>query len=295
MGKRDILESLGDFSNKEGWDKFFAGRQLDNPYEWYVEWPELCDLLLSHLSASSASQILIPGCGVSRLSEHLYDVGFQSITNIDFAKVAISNMSRRNTRQRPYMRWRVMDMTSMQFLDESFDAIIDKGGLDALVEAEDGAMLANQYLSEMKRVTKSGGKFICFTFAEPHVLGLLFSELRRGWKTSIEAVAENSAKKAIYPSFMVVAEKSDDSTSCHPLMASLALSSFHFNATQATEFHEAVEKENKIREEYSKGNYAISHSLEGVQFGDKREPKNLHKHAWIKHILGARMLEEAIA
>ncbi|MCI78394.1 methyltransferase-like protein 13-like, partial [Trifolium medium] len=33
-------------------------------------------------------------------------------------------MLRRNIRSRPLMRWRVMDMTSMQFEDEAFDAVV---------------------------------------------------------------------------------------------------------------------------------------------------------------------------
>jgi SAM-dependent methyltransferase len=134
MGKKnqpeDLLETLGDFTSKENWDKFFTIRGSDDSFEWYAEWAELRDPLLSHLSnlnqlqepspssaASSGSispQILVPGCGNSRLSEHLYDVGFKSITNIDFSKVVISDMLRRNVRERPGMRWRVMDMTSMQ-------------------------------------------------------------------------------------------------------------------------------------------------------------------------------------
>ena len=59
----------------------------------------------------------------------------------------------------------------MQLEDESFDAIIDKGGLDALMEPELGPKLGNQYLSEVKRVLKPGGKFLCLTLAESHVLG----------------------------------------------------------------------------------------------------------------------------
>ena len=47
------------------------------------------------------------------------------------------------------MRWRIMDMTAMQFEDESFGAVIDKGGLDALMEPELGPKLENQYLSEV--------------------------------------------------------------------------------------------------------------------------------------------------
>lgn len=64
-----------------------------------------------------------------------------------------------------------MDMTAMQFEDEFFGAVVDKGGLDALMEPKLGPTLGNQYLSEVKRVLKPGGKFVCLTLAESHVLG----------------------------------------------------------------------------------------------------------------------------
>ncbi|KAF8402115.1 hypothetical protein HHK36_013067 [Tetracentron sinense] len=126
----ELLKTLGDFTSRENWDKFFSIRGSDDTFEWYAEWPYLRDPLLLQLSASneipgvagapaeaSASlKILVPGCGNSRLSEHLYDAGFCSITNIDFSKVVISDMLRRNVRSRPDMRWRVMDMTDMQVI-----------------------------------------------------------------------------------------------------------------------------------------------------------------------------------
>lgn len=89
--------------------------------------------------------------------------------------------------------------------DESFDTVLDKGALDALMEPEVGTKLGSQYLSEVcvlcssyrffhqndescvlllmllylfyqaKRVLKPGGKFICLTLAESHVLGDCFS------------------------------------------------------------------------------------------------------------------------
>ena len=134
MGKKDkqsskasteeLLTTLGDFTSKENWDKFFTIRGTDDSFEWYAEWTELHHPLLSLLagndenhSSSSSSlllKILVPGCGNSKLSENLYDAGFKEITNIDFSKVVISDMLRRNVRDRPGMRWRVMDMTQMQ-------------------------------------------------------------------------------------------------------------------------------------------------------------------------------------
>lgn len=116
LGK--LLSTLGDFTSKENWDEFFKIRSSDEPFEWYAEWAELKDPLISQFSLDEAealnAQILLPGCGNSRLSEHLYDAGFRGVTNIDFSKVVISDMLRRNVRLRPGMRWRVMDMTKMQ-------------------------------------------------------------------------------------------------------------------------------------------------------------------------------------
>lgn len=70
-----------------------------------------------HCSPTSQIQplrILVPGCGTSHLSEHLYDVGFKAITNIDLSEIAISDMLCRNACQRPGMKWQVMDITTMQ-------------------------------------------------------------------------------------------------------------------------------------------------------------------------------------
>lgn len=40
-------------------------------------------------------------------------------------------------------------LVTIQFADETFDAIVDKGGLDALMEPELGSRLGNLYLSEV--------------------------------------------------------------------------------------------------------------------------------------------------
>lgn len=273
----DLLETLEDFTSKENWDKFFAIRGGDDLFEWYAEWPQLRDPLFSLLgdsqkdvastpsSSSSSLQILVPGCGNSQLSEHLYDAGFRGITNIDFSKVVISNMLRRNLRERPVMRWRVMDMTNMQFADETFDAILDKGGLDALMEPKIGPKLGNQYLSEVKRVLKSGGKFICLTLAESHVLGLLFSKFRFGWKMEVHGIPQKPSSKPGFQTFMVVAKK-ESSTALHQIISSFDLSSLDCHGNQAIGLHEALENENQIRREYYTGSDVL-YSLQDLQLG----------------------------
>jgi hypothetical protein len=118
-----ILNTLGDFTSRENWDKFFALRGTGDSFEWYAEWPNLKNPLLALLGDRGAAadgagaqgpEILVPACGSSALSERLYDAGFRRITNVDFSRVVVSNMLRRHARARPEMRWRVMDITSMQ-------------------------------------------------------------------------------------------------------------------------------------------------------------------------------------
>ncbi|XP_042515863.1 eEF1A lysine and N-terminal methyltransferase isoform X2 [Macadamia integrifolia] len=293
MAKKDkaeeLLKTLEDFTSKENWDKFFSIRGSDDSFEWYSEWASLRDPLISHLSClhspsgdagaaapevSAASvQIMVPGCGNSRLSEHLYDAGFRSITNIDFSKIVISDMLRRNVRSRPGMRWRVMDMTSMQFMDESFDAVVDKGGLDALMEPELGPKLGSQYLSEVKRVLKSGGKFICLTLAESHVLGLLFPKFRFGWKTGLHAIPQKPSNKPSLLTFMVVIEKQRSSV-VHQIACSFDQRSLDYNKNQGCGLLEALENENKVRSECSTG-VDILYSLEDLQLGAKGDLKEL--------------------
>ncbi|XP_021290180.1 methyltransferase-like protein 13 isoform X2 [Herrania umbratica] len=276
----DLVKTLGDFTSKENWDSFFTIRGSDDSFEWYAEWPQLRDSLFpllqqqqqqqpspSSSSSSSSLQILVPGCGNSRLSEHLYDAGFEDVTNVDFSKVVISDMLRRNVRERPNMRWRVMDMTQMQFTDDTFDVVLDKGGLDALMEPELGRKLGNQYLSEVKRVLKSGGKFICLTLAESHVLGLLFSKFRFGWKLSLYAIPQKPSSNPDLQTFMLVAEK-ENCNELHQIMSSFSRSSLGCHQHQASGLCEALENENRIRGEYLSGS-DILYSLEDLQLGAK--------------------------
>ncbi|XP_057783661.1 uncharacterized protein LOC131001316 [Salvia miltiorrhiza] len=287
--QEEILKTLGDFTDKENWDKFFTIRGSDDSFEWYAEWPQLRNLLTENLSFPEKPpkevSILVPGCGNSRLSEQLYDAGFQSITNIDFSKVVIMDMLRRNVRDRPQMKWRVMDMTELQFHDESFDAVVDKGGLDALMEPKLGPRLGHLYLTEVKRVLKPGGKFICLTLAESHVLDLLFPKFRFGWKMSLHAISQGPPYGTPkLQTFVVVAEK-DSPTSISDISLFLGEYSIERHGNQARKLYETLEKERKIRTEYSNDS-DVSYSIEDLRFGAKGNISILQPGRRIKLILG---------
>ncbi|XP_047316426.1 eEF1A lysine and N-terminal methyltransferase [Impatiens glandulifera] len=287
--REELLNTLGDFTSKENWDNFY---KIKDAFEWYAEWHELRAPLLSHLPSlddgSSASlQILVPGCGNSRLSEDLYDAGFKAITNIDFSKVAITEMLRRNVRSRPIMRWRVMDMADMQFADETFDIVLDKGGLDALMEPGKGTVLGSQYLSEVKRVLTSTGKFICLTLAEPNIIGFLFFKFRHGWNVtvySIRPISQKSMNKFDLYTFMVVVEK-DKSAILPQISSRLDDSYLNHNVIQARGLLEVLENENKFRTEYSNSPDLV-YAFEDLRLGVKGNLAELNPGQRIKLNLG---------
>ncbi|KAK6145803.1 hypothetical protein DH2020_019672 [Rehmannia glutinosa] len=270
MGGNLIEEYAGnsDSVSKEHWDLFFTKGGCDESLEWYAEWPQLQGLITSYLVfPSSSSQhpessedppptavpseelsILVPGCGNSRLSEHLYDAGFTNITNVDFSKVVISHMIRGNVRERPLMKWRVMDMRFMEFEKETFDAILDKGGLDNLMDPEVGREFGIRYLSQVKRSLKDGGKYICVTLAEPGVLDLLFRKFCFGWKLILHAIALEPRDRE--QAFMVVAEKLVSTVVSH---ISLFLDEYSAerHGYRADKFNEALEREKMVRTGFS--------------------------------------------
>ena len=66
----------------------------------------------------------------------LYNDGFRNIVNIDYSSVVISNMQKR-CKALEGVEWIVMDAMDMSaFLPSSFDVVLEKGTLDALLVAE---------------------------------------------------------------------------------------------------------------------------------------------------------------
>jgi hypothetical protein len=67
----------------------------------------------------------------------MYDAGYHNIVNIDYSETVISAMKERHCVERPNMEWRVMDMTDLSELaDETFDVVIDKAAMDAMMAVE---------------------------------------------------------------------------------------------------------------------------------------------------------------
>lgn len=178
------------FQLKQYWDKFFTRR--DSPFEWYGEYTDLCHVI--HRYVKPGNKILVVGCGNSKLSEQLYDVGYQSIDNIDISEIVIRQMALRNRQKRPKMTFGAMDVQRMDYGDSAYDCVIDKGTLDALLTDEEHATLekVDKMFSEIARVLKVAGRYLLVTLAQAHILEKLLRAFESGWLVRVHHVTVES-------------------------------------------------------------------------------------------------------
>jgi ubiquinone/menaquinone biosynthesis C-methylase UbiE len=80
------------------------------------------------------------------------------------------------------MSWLEGDMTNMPiFKDHEFDVVLDKGALDALMSMNTADVIekAVMMFSEVSRVLKNGGKYVCISLCENYIFQELLSFFSR--------------------------------------------------------------------------------------------------------------------
>lgn len=203
-----LPKSSKEFARKEYWDQFFTKRSKS--FEWYGEYSDLKGVLLKYLKATD--NLLIVGCGNSSLSADLFDDGYHQNTSIDISEVAIKKMISKYkcNNRRQEMTFEVMDIFNMNYEDEQFNTVIDKGTLDAL--SSDNLDLPKMF-DEIGRVLKPLGRYICVTLLQENVLrrflahftqsGTWIVRIHRCRVTSTEATSDS----VNLPVFVVVCTK----------------------------------------------------------------------------------------
>ncbi|XP_045549578.1 endothelin converting enzyme 2a isoform X1 [Salmo salar] len=172
------------YKDVDYWDERY---KTEKSFEWFGDFSKFQHLLQRHVMKDDA--ILVLGCGNSSMSSDMYDAGYHSITNIDYSSVCIHTMSARHDATCPGMTWHQMDARQLSFTDASYDVVLEKGTLDAmLVEEKDPwkvssetACLIDQVLREISRVLKPGGRFLSVTFAQPHFRKRLYARHDYCW------------------------------------------------------------------------------------------------------------------
>jgi SAM-dependent methyltransferase len=138
---------------------------------------EMLSIVTDSKYDKSLVRILVVGCGNAPFSCDLYDDGYTNITNIDYSSTVIQNMQQLHTTIRPLMQWRVMDMTRMEDVpDDSFDVVIDKAAMDAIMTQEQDVWNPNPVVIQnvyrmcfhITRILSAAGTFVQISLSQPH-------------------------------------------------------------------------------------------------------------------------------
>jgi ubiquinone/menaquinone biosynthesis C-methylase UbiE len=171
---------MAHYGKPEYWDERYT-KDTDQ-FDWYQRYAGVKDILTKKLKTNHA--ILNIGCGNSRLSEEMYDDGYQNITNIDISQVVINQMIEKTKEKYSNLKFKKMDVRELELPNESFDIVIDKGTLDAILCGDNAAQNAELMLKEVYRVLAPTGIYICITYGIPEQREMYFKTLNWALETN---------------------------------------------------------------------------------------------------------------
>ena len=155
---------MPNYGDKTYWEERYD-EQNGTTFDWLEDY-ESVKPIIDNLGIKKESRILNVGCGNSEFSEKMYDEGYTHNYNIDICENVINFMKSRN-KDKKGLHFDVMDVCDMAYKDETFDLIIDKSTIDALLCGDHSFMIVAKMLKEISRVLKTGGYYIIISYGQP--------------------------------------------------------------------------------------------------------------------------------
>jgi ubiquinone/menaquinone biosynthesis C-methylase UbiE len=155
---------MPNYGEKKYWEERYES-QKGKTFDWLEDY-ESIKPIIDNLGIKKESRILNVGCGNSEFSEKMFDEGYNHNYNIDICQNVIDFMKSRN-KDRKGLHFDVMDVCDMAYKDETFDLVIDKSTIDALLCGDHSFMIVAKMLKEISRVLKTGGYYIIISYGKP--------------------------------------------------------------------------------------------------------------------------------
>lgn len=174
---------MAQYGKSDYWDERYT-RDAE-PFDWYQRWSGVRDVITEYIKP--AHNILVVGAGNSRLSEEMYDEGFNTITNIDTSIVATKAMQEKY-KDKEGLIYSQMDVRQMELQDGSFNAVLDKGTVDSILCGEASTLNIQKALNEIARVLDSKGIFICISHGQPSYRLTYMQRPEFGWDVRVHTV-----------------------------------------------------------------------------------------------------------
>lgn len=162
--------------------------------EWYQSFSDIAPLIKKYVPTSG--HVLMVGCGNSEISEDMVKDGYTDIVNIDNSTVVIEAMQKKyeNMAQLKYLTLDVLDLSS--FDNCSFDSVIDKGTLDAIMCVVGGPYNVGLMIAELSRVLKPGGVYMLITTGNPQSRFPLLNTNTFGWHVTLYIIPQPDSDMA---------------------------------------------------------------------------------------------------
>eukprot|EP00977_Amphora_coffeiformis_P023677 scaffold13933_cov219-Amphora_coffeaeformis.AAC.4 len=160
------------FGTKEYWDDVYAGRG-DFPadeYSWYFGWEVLNKHVKEYLP-NKTQRILVPGVGNDPLLVDLVQAGYRNLVGQDYSEHAVERQEDllHNVDGADDVTMLQGDVTNLPVdWTGTFDAVIEKGLLDAVYLSGDGNV--EKAAAELFRVLKPGGVLLSVSGVVPENL-----------------------------------------------------------------------------------------------------------------------------
>ena len=107
-----------------------------------------------------------------------------------------------------------MNCTALEFPDESFDVVVDKGTMDSVLCGEGSTSNVGKALSECTRVLKPNGIFVCMSYGIPDNRLSYFDNEAYHWTVQVHTVPKPTVSAS-------AVQDSNDANSVHYICESL--------------------------------------------------------------------------
>mmetsp|Transcript_39766 Transcript_39766/g.81828 ORF Transcript_39766/g.81828 Transcript_39766/m.81828 type:complete len:253 (-) Transcript_39766:1370-2128(-) len=169
----DDSEARSQFGTREYWDDMYSGMGdfSSEEYQWYFGWSDIKKYFTEYCCDSSM-KILVPGMGNDPLLLDLVGAGYRDITAFDYSEGAVERQTELlsvDAAAKDSVSLHHMDVRALKSeWTDTFDAILEKGCLDALYLCGDGNI--EKSAEELHRVLKPSGIFVSVSGVVPKQL-----------------------------------------------------------------------------------------------------------------------------
>lgn len=183
--------SDSNFGRQEYWNDVYETQ--GGEFSWYSGWNEI-EPFVEELIPNRSSHVLIPGMGNDGAIVDMYDSGYHNLTAFDYAEAGVEcaqclmgDKRIRNDSNENGVTLLVADARNLPFENNEFDAVLDKGTLDAIYlsggrDKELAARHLAMAVKELERVVETGGIMVSISAACVDAVQAAFDASNDGWE-----------------------------------------------------------------------------------------------------------------